>query len=470
MRSHRFQIGLTLLYAVMFGAIYGGTNWLSARRDPPTAPHFAFETAIPFVPAMAWFYLSVPLMLCAGPLIMRTKRELLPFFFTLTAQLVVAGLAHLIFPFSPAWPPSAVEGLGTQAFQVADALNLDYNMVPSLHVSFATTVALVFGRRAGPIGRLLLWTWFLAAAASTLLLHQHHLLDVATGAALGILTVVIVQRRTERRDFLEALQIETLCVRELVLFARRHRRYLLTGLAIWGYSLRRWRQTRLLRAGFCLAQHIDDVLDGDRRVQGDPVAYVRGLLDGEPGPLVALSGFVIAELKRRDGHEKLDALVEVLIEDRRRMDARKTMPAAALATHHHKTFSLSLDLTLIAIGSDLRAEDAPDLIDALSWCSPIRDLDEDLAKGLINIPEEVLARVPGPVGPRTLLAAEPIKAWLREEHRRGVESLAAGPSPSRRTGARSDDPGWAVLSSFHRALAAYEKKYRRRHVDFVYAR
>jgi hypothetical protein len=331
-------------------------------------------------------------------------------------------------------------------------------------------VALVFGRRAGPIGRLLLWTWFLAAAASTLLLHQHHLLDVATGAALGILTVAIVQRRTERRDFLDALHIETLCVRELMLFARRHRRYLLTGLAIWGYSLRRWRQTRLLRAGFCLAQHIDDVLDGDRRVHGDPVAYVRGLLGGEPGPLAPLSGFVVAELRRRDGREKLDALVEVLIEDRRRMDARKTMPAAALATHHHKTFSLSLDLTLIAVGSDLRAEDAPDLIDALSWCSPIRDLDEDLAKGLINIPEEVLARVPGPVGPRTLLAAEPIKAWLREEHRRGVESLAAGPSPSRRTRARSDDPGWAVLSSFHRALAAYEKQYRRRHVDFVYAR
>ena len=98
---------------------------------------------------------------------MRTKRELLPFFFTLTAQLVVAGLCHLIYPVSPAWPPKAVAGPGSEAFQVADWLNLDYNMVPSLHVSFAATVALVFGRRAGPIGRLLLWTWFLAAAAST---------------------------------------------------------------------------------------------------------------------------------------------------------------------------------------------------------------------------------------------------------------------------------------------------------------
>jgi hypothetical protein len=35
-------------------------------------------------------------------------------------------------------------------------LNLDYNMVPSLHVSFAATVALVVGRRASLMGRLLL--------------------------------------------------------------------------------------------------------------------------------------------------------------------------------------------------------------------------------------------------------------------------------------------------------------------------
>src|SRR4029450_9759368 len=146
-----------------------------------------------------------------------------------------------------------------------------------------------------------------------------------------------------------------------------------------------------------------------------------------------------AELKRPDGREKLAALVKVLIEDRRRMDARKTMPAAALAAHHYKTFSLSLDLTLISVGSRLRAEDAPALINALSWCSPIRDLDEDLAKGLINIPEEVLARVPGPVSTRTLLTSEPIAAWLREEHRRGLESLAAVPLPSHRhCGGRHD--------------------------------
>jgi hypothetical protein len=155
----------------------------------------------------------------------------------------------------------------------------------------------------------------------------------------------------------------------------------------------------------------------------------------------------------------LAELMEVLIEDRRRMDERRTMSAAALAAHHRKTFRLSLDLTLIAAGSRLRAEDAPELVAALAWCSPVRDLEEDLAKGLINIPEEVLARAAGITEPRALLASEPVTEWLREEHRSAAEALTPGPSPARGRGAQSGDPGVPVLAAFHRALAAYERKY-----------
>jgi membrane-associated phospholipid phosphatase len=450
----RFHLSLALLFTALFAAVYGGASWLSGYRDTPTAPHFAFEAAIPFIPGMAWIYLTVPLALALTPFVLRTKRELVPFFFTLTAELLVAGVCYLIYPVAPSWPPRVVAGSGAAAFHLADALNLDYNELPSLHLAFAASVVLVFGRRRGPAGRALLWIWLLAAAASTLMLHEHHVLDVVTGTALGVLTVATVQRRTERQDFLDSLRLEILCLRELALFTRRHLRYLLTGLAIWSHSLRRWRETRLLRTGFCLAQHIDDVLDGDRPISGDPVAYARGLLRGKPGPLAPLAEHVLAELDRRGGREKLEELIEVLIEDRRRMDARRTLSAATLAAHHRKTFRLSLDLTLIAAGSDLRAEDAPELVDALAWCSPIRDLEEDLAKGLINIPEEVLAQVPGESlsDLRSLLASEPVKAWLREEHRKAI-------LPPR--------PGDSVLSTLHRALATYEKKYRRRHPDLM---
>jgi hypothetical protein len=340
-----------------------------------------------------------------------------------------------------------------------DAVNLDFNQIPSLHLAFATTLVLVFGVRARPAVRGLLGLWLAAVALSTLLTHEHQVVDVVTGVALGALAVATVQRRTERDDFLEALRVEVLCLRELARFTRRHPRYLVTGLVIWGYSLPRWRETRLLRTGFCLAQHIDDVLDGDRPVTGDPVAYARRLLHGAPGPLAPLAASVLAELDRRGGRATLAELVEVLIEDRRRMDARRTMPAAALAAHHRRTFRLSLDLTLIAAGSRLRAEDAPELVEVLAWCSPVRDLEEDLTKGLINIPEEVLARVPAGF---PVLAAEPVREWLRAEHQKAAALLAAPPELP-----PSSDPGRAVLATLHRALVSYEKKYRRRAAAFV---
>ncbi|HSF41133.1 MAG TPA: hypothetical protein VLT87_15155, partial [Thermoanaerobaculia bacterium] len=100
-----------------------------------------------------------------------------------------------------------------------------------------------------------------------------------------------------------------------------------------------------------------------------------------------------------------------------------------------------------------RAADAPELVDALSWCSPVRDLAEDWKKGLINVPAEVLEQAQGD------LAAPAVREWLREEHRRGAAAIAA---LGAKLPAIPDPRSRAVLSSFHRALAAYERKYRKK--------
>jgi membrane-associated phospholipid phosphatase len=64
-------------------------------------------------------------------------------------------------------------------------LALAHNLVPSLHVALSVVCVAVYARRAGLPGKMLLWLWAGVIAASTLLLHQHYLLDVLTGAALG---------------------------------------------------------------------------------------------------------------------------------------------------------------------------------------------------------------------------------------------------------------------------------------------
>ena len=418
------------------------------------------------------------LLLLLTPFILRTWRTFTRFFLRLTVETLVAGVFFLTLPLMQAYPARVATGFGGSIFRFADRLNMDYNEFPSLHIAFAVTAAIVFGRRCGPLGRALCSQWILSVAVSTLFLHEHHLLDLAGGLALGLAGVAVVWRRTSREEVLESLRIDALCLRELAWFVRRHPRYLLVGFALVRASLPRWREGRGLRAAYCLAQHVDDVLDGDRRLKNvDPEAYaadvIRQIQGEEPwGEATAaqLARFVTAEMARVetvgvDPRGELVALFQTLLEDRRRMMARRPRSAAALAEQHRRTFFYSLDLTLILAGSSLRAVDAPDLVAALSWCSPTRDLERDLEGGLINIPAEVLARVGWNGDPRTLkltLDTSAVRDWLRGEHLRGaaaIQELGA------RLDALADPKGRAILSTLHRALAVYERKYRRRHPD-----
>ena len=243
----RITIPLCLSFLKLFSSVYGGTSLLAAVRHPHPDPSFHFETSFPFVPSMAAVYLTVPLALLLTPFILRTWRDLTPFFLTLTAETLVAGLCFLIVPFAQAYPPRVASGFWGGIFRVADTLNLDYNEVPSLHVAFAVTLALVFGRRCGWLGRLLFLAWTVVVVLSTLLIHEHHLLDVGAGIALAVAAVAAVQRPASREPVLEALRIEGLCLREVASIARRHPRRLPAALSLWlNGLLRRRERTDLL--------------------------------------------------------------------------------------------------------------------------------------------------------------------------------------------------------------------------------
>src|SRR6185369_15891627 len=276
----KVTIPLCLSFIKLFSSVYGGTSLLAAVRNPHPDPSFRFEMGVPFIPAMAAVYLTVPLILLMTPFILRTWRELTPFYLTLTAETLIAGLCFLVVPFAQAYPPRVASGFWGGIFRLADTLNLEYNEVPSLLVAFAVTAALVFSRRCGGLGKLVLAVWTLGVLLSTLLIHEQHLLDIGAGAALGVLGFVFVQRPASRPATLDTLRIEGLCLREVSFFARRHPRHLWTALALWMHSLPRWRASRPLRAAWCLVQHVDDVLDGDREVPGagTPDAYVEGLI------------------------------------------------------------------------------------------------------------------------------------------------------------------------------------------------
>jgi membrane-associated phospholipid phosphatase len=229
----RITVPLCLSFLKLFSSVYGTTSLLAALRAPHLDPAFPFEMKLPFVPSMTAVYLTVPLALLLTPFILRTWRDITPFFLTLTAETLVAGLCFLLLPLAQAYPPRIASGFWGGIFHFADALNLDYNEVPSIHVTFAVTLALVFGRRCGPVGRSLFLVWAVLVCASTLLIHEHHLLDVGAGIVLGVAAVSLVERPASRDAVLDKLRIEALCLREVWTSIRRHPRQLLHAFALW---------------------------------------------------------------------------------------------------------------------------------------------------------------------------------------------------------------------------------------------
>ena len=187
----RYAALLSFVNTLWFVLVYGGMDSLTARRSFRVPVHFPAELAIPFVPAMTLFYMSIYLLFWMAPFILRTRREFRALVISMAFAIFCSGIGFLLFPADLAFAPPREEDLGIWAglFHFADKLNLTYNLLPSLHVAFAVICIAIFSARAPVAGKVLLWFWAAMVAASTVLIHQHHLLDVATGWLLALICV-----------------------------------------------------------------------------------------------------------------------------------------------------------------------------------------------------------------------------------------------------------------------------------------
>lgn len=477
-KNLRYTFSFCVLFALTFCLVYGGTDFLTRLHNFRLRVHFNFERSVPFIPELAAVYLSINGMFLLAPFILRTRSAFLPVFLTAMVETFVGGFCFLLLPVEGVFSDAMVKGFWGDLFHLADWMNLDYNYVPSLHVTYSYTMALAFARYCGWVGRLFFFTWATVIALSTLFLHQHYLMDVIAGIVLAIAAMQYLYPRVCQESFLKAVQIEMVCLREFWFFIRRHIRYLFIFVAIYRYSLFRWHKTQIIRAGFCLAQHVDDVLDGDRNVEKRPGSYVQELIRqintsdyDSSWPLAHLAEWVMTELNRYrtetdDPRSDLLKLFEVMLYDRQRIDKNLLLSGDELAEHHYKTFHFSLNIMLIMIQAELRAKDTIDLIGALSWCSPMRDLKEDLEKGLVNIPRPVLEESWKQGAKRlnyhSLIATLAIKKWIRSEYQRGKWYVDAF---SEKLEGLKEKRGAEVLGLLWKAIKQHTEKFERKNLN-----
>lgn len=191
---------LALANTVWFEIVYAGADALTARRSLRVPVHFPAELHIPLVPAMSLFYMSIYPLFFLAPFVLRTRREFRAVVITLAVIIGCSGIVFLLLPAQLAYVPTQEADLGIWAglYHLSDTLNLTYNLLPSLHVALAVACAAVFAPRASIPVKAGLWLWVSLIAASTVLIHQHHVLDVVTGWLLAAVCVRMVYCRAAK--------------------------------------------------------------------------------------------------------------------------------------------------------------------------------------------------------------------------------------------------------------------------------
>ena len=165
-----------------------------------------------------------------------------------------------------------------------------------------------------------------------------------------------------------------------------------------------------------------------------------------------------ADLLARGGAEALAkavALMKRMRIDRERVLAAQVSSETELAELHRATFRGSLDLMLIAANSPLRASDVPELVEALGWCSAVRDLEDDLGHGLINLPRDVVQEAQAESAdarPSAWLATRAVREWLVGERVRGRALLDRADA---RLASFNGQRGGALLRRFARSMRRY---------------
>lgn len=182
----RAYLRFLAVFLLFFLPVYIGSGYLSSLLpERAYRLHLDWEPHIPLVPWMVWPYISLYTVYLLPLLHMDPQRIRR---LTLQSVLVVLAAAVLFvaFPSPLGYAPAPVEGMHGPLLQLITSVDTRYNTVPSLHVAGATLLLLGAGETAGPRLRASYVAWLAVLVASTVLVHQHHLLDVLAGFALAL--------------------------------------------------------------------------------------------------------------------------------------------------------------------------------------------------------------------------------------------------------------------------------------------
>lgn len=174
-----------LILTPTFAIVYGGTNWWTSQRETRLHLYGEWELAIPLLPEALLIYISIHVLFLL-PLWALNSARMACLGRAMLSATLAAGLVFLLLPAQLGYSRVEPRSWLNPVYELLYLLDRPHNLVPSLHVVLSTLVLLFLARDAGKRLRFVYGLWWLLMSASVVLTHQHHLLDVAAGLALGL--------------------------------------------------------------------------------------------------------------------------------------------------------------------------------------------------------------------------------------------------------------------------------------------
>lgn len=178
----------SLWVGLAFAVVYPICNFWTSKRTLTFGLYAPIELGIPFVPAMVWMYLSMYVLFLL-PAFFLSPLELRSLGQRLVYGTFLSGLCFLLLPGRLGFPREVPLGfLQGAVYRRIFSIDPPHNMAPSLHVVYSALFLLALIHAAPSTWqKSLWWVWLALISASTVLVHQHHLVDVISGLGLAFL-------------------------------------------------------------------------------------------------------------------------------------------------------------------------------------------------------------------------------------------------------------------------------------------
>lgn len=182
-------------------AVYPTANWLASLRDHRYDFLTPWDAMIPLVPEFIFVYFSffpfllLPLWLVQQPVLSALgKRQI--------AGTLICGLVFVLFPANLAFERVIPDVEPYRSiFSAMFFVDKPHNLLPSLHIVYTALTCQAICQcqwhKKWSTGPVLLCiavvVWSIAICASTMLVHQHHVLDVVTALVLVAFLCVLIR-------------------------------------------------------------------------------------------------------------------------------------------------------------------------------------------------------------------------------------------------------------------------------------